>query len=70
MQGCGIVYCRTRDACQEVASRLSRKGISAAPYHAGRPCGTIKALTKDMLQDRSVLQVCLTLLVKCLTAND
>ncbi|CAH3148738.1 unnamed protein product [Porites evermanni] len=34
-KGSGIIYCRTRDACQEVASRLSRKGLAAKAYHAG-----------------------------------
>ena len=29
------MYCRTRDACSQVAARLSRHGIPAKPYHAG-----------------------------------
>lgn len=29
------MYCRTRDACTEVASRLIAKGILAKAYHAG-----------------------------------
>ncbi|XP_059147402.1 ATP-dependent DNA helicase Q5-like [Physella acuta] len=34
-KGCGIVYCRTRDGCDEIASHLSRKGLPTRPYHAG-----------------------------------
>lgn len=45
LKGSGIIYCRTRDACQEVASRLSRKGISAKAYHAG-----LKPAKRDEVQ--------------------
>jgi len=31
----GIVYCRQRDECDEVANFLKRHGIQAAAYHSG-----------------------------------
>ncbi|OSD07357.1 ATP-dependent DNA helicase [Trametes coccinea BRFM310] len=31
----GIVYCRTRATCDELAEFLSRKGLQAKPYHRG-----------------------------------
>ena len=36
------MYCRSREACGEVASRLSRKGIPARAYHAGLS-GTVRS---------------------------
>jgi len=44
-KGSGIIYCRTRDVCQEVASRLSRKGLAAKAYHAG-----LKPAKRDEIQ--------------------
>ncbi len=38
-KGCGIIYCRTRDGCEEIAGRLSRKGLPCRAYHGGLAAG-------------------------------
>ena len=34
-QGCGIIYCRTRDDCDDISAKLAVSGISSKAYHAG-----------------------------------
>ena len=51
-RGCGIIYCRTRDGCGEVASRLSRKGLPTLPYHAGLNAATRAGTQSDWMDGR------------------
>ncbi|HPC84262.1 MAG TPA: DNA helicase RecQ [Thermoanaerobaculaceae bacterium] len=48
----GIVYCLTRRRTEEVAARLVRSGIAAAPYHAGMPAKQRAATQEAFLADR------------------
>ncbi len=47
----GIVYALSRKRVEEVASRLSAAGVSAAPYHAGLADGERKQVQDAFLRD-------------------
>lgn len=49
---CGIVYCNTRSAVEEVCDILVENGIKAEPYHAGMPMEQRKKNQEDFIYDR------------------
>ncbi|NWW29860.1 RECQ5 helicase, partial [Panurus biarmicus] len=47
--GCGIVYCRMRDVCDQLAIELSYRGLKAKAYHAGTGCANSLAVLHPLL---------------------
>ncbi|KAL4002425.1 ATP-dependent DNA helicase RecQ family protein [Acanthocheilonema viteae] len=45
--GSGIIYCRTREECERMATRLTEEGIPTYAYHAG-----LSNKLRDDIQDR------------------
>ena len=54
---CGIVYCATRKAVEEVSSFLTQAGIAAGRYHAGMEDDERRLSQEDFLYDRFQVMV-------------
>jgi ATP-dependent DNA helicase Q5 len=55
----GIIYCRTRAVCEDIANALSRFGIKASAYHAGMSAH----------QRRECQEKWMSGIIKCITAT-
>lgn len=58
--GVGIIYCRTKATCDDVADFLQKKGIAARPYHSGLTSKERAEIEKDWM-DEKVLLICATI---------
>lgn len=55
----GIIYCLSRNECDQIASKLSLAGISADSYHAGLPDQRREMVQKSWITDK-VRIICAT----------
>lgn len=51
-KGPGVVYARSREACEELATILRRSGVQAAHYHAGMSAEDRTATQENFMLDR------------------
>lgn len=56
----GIIYCSSRDSCEELANFLKQSGYSALPYHAGLESST-RSSAQEKFQNDEVDIICATI---------
>lgn len=56
----GIIYCLSRKTTEKVAADLRKKGINAAPYHAGLS-PMERNMTQEQFKDDQIAVVCATI---------
>lgn len=52
LEGCGLIYCATRENTELVADYLQQQGLNVTSYHAGYEADAKQRLQKEFLSDK------------------